>query len=99
MANAHECIREHLSASTIRRTIWSQTPVSMLDGDPDIEDGGDTDWSGYGEELPTSQWSGEGVAKALRLIEASPAASKRADEYADTPRPPLIYDFRGGAGR
>ncbi|MEW9615938.1 hypothetical protein AB3G45_19165 [Shinella sp. S4-D37] len=73
--------------------------LDMLDGDCDLEENGDADWSGYEEELPTRQWSGEGVATALRLIEASPAASKRAGEYADTPRPPLIYDFRGGAGR
>jgi hypothetical protein len=52
----------------------------LLDGDPDFEDGGDSDWSGYEEELPIRQWSGDGVTKALRLIETSLATSKRADE-------------------
>ena len=81
---------------------WIDDAINLLDAmddDADLEENGDADWSGYEEELPTRQWSGDGVAKALRLIEASPAASRRADEYADTPRPPLIYDFRGGAGR
>ncbi len=73
--------------------------LDLMDGDADLEENGDADWSGYEEELPTRHWSGDGVATALRPIEASAAASKRADEYADTPRPPLIYDFRGGAGR
>lgn len=71
----------------------------LLDGDPDFEDGGDADWSGYPEELPTRQWSGAGVSEALRMIAASPAASRRADEYADAPRVPLVYDFRKGGGR
>ena len=80
---------------------WIDDAINLLDAmdDADLEENGDADWSGYEEELPTRQWSGDGVAKALRMIEASPAASRRADEYADTPRPPLIYDFRGGAGR
>ena len=68
--------------------------LDMMDDDPDLEEGGDADWSGYEEELPTRQWSGEGVADALRMIAASPAASRRADEYTDTPRPPLVCDFR-----
>lgn len=68
--------------------------LDLMDGDPDLEDGGDADWSGYEEELPTHQWLGEGVSEALRMVEASPAASRRAGEYADAPRPPLIYDFR-----
>lgn len=97
---------ENFRRSELER--WIDDAINLLDamdgdadfedGDPDFEDNGDADWSGYEEELPTSQWSGDGVAKALRLIDASPAASRRADEYADTPRPPLIYDFRGGAG-
>jgi len=39
--------------------------LDMLDGDPDLEDGGDTesngdeaDFSGYAEELLTCHWSG-----------------------------------------
>ncbi|MEW9613739.1 hypothetical protein AB3G45_07885 [Shinella sp. S4-D37] len=73
--------------------------LDMLDGDPDLEGGGDADWSGYEDELPTRQWSSDGVAEAFRMIAASPAASMRADEYADTPRPPLLHDFRGGVGK
>lgn len=61
--------------------------LDIMDGDPDLEDCGDADWSG------------DGVTEALRMIEASPAASRRADEYADTPRPPLVYDFRGSLRR
>lgn len=91
---------EHFRRAELERHIEELIALlDMLDGDCDLEENGDADWSGYEEELPTRQWSGDGVAKALRLIDASPAASKRADEYADTPRPPLIYDFRGGAGR
>lgn len=91
---------ENFRRSVLERRIEEMIALlDRIDGDPDIEDGGDADWSGYEEELPIRHWSGDGVAKALRLIEASPAASKRADEYADTPRPPLVYDFRGGAGR
>ena len=81
---------------------WIDDAINLLDAmddDADLEENGDADWSGYEEELPTRQWSGDGVAKALRLIDASPAASKRAGEYADRPRPPLIYDFRGGVGK
>ena len=66
------------------------------------EDGGDTeangdeaDFSGYAEELPTHRWSGEGVPEALRMIQDSPQAARRAEEYVDAPRPPLVYDFRG----
>ncbi len=98
---------ENFRRSQLER--WIEDAIDLLDamdgdadfedGDPDFEDNDDADWSGYEEELPTRHWSGEGVAKALRLIEASAAASKRAGEYANTPRPLLIYDFRGGAGR
>jgi hypothetical protein len=91
---------ENFRRSELER--WIDDAINLLDAmddDADLEENGDADWSGYEEELPTRQWSGDGVAKALRLIEASPAASRRADEYADTPVPPLVYDFRGGAGR
>lgn len=91
-----ECFRRAELERHIEELI---TLLDMLDGDCDLEENGDADWSGYEEELPTHQWSGDGVAKALRLIGTLPAASKQADEYTDTPRPPLIYDFRGGAGR
>ena len=91
---------EHFRRAELERHIEELIALlDMLDGDCDLEENGDADWSGYEEELPTRQWSGDGVAKALRLIDASPAASRRAEEYADTPRSPLICDFRGGAGR
>ena len=76
--------------------------LDMLDGDPDLEDGGDTesngdeaDFSGYAEELLTCHWSGDGMAQAHPMIRASPAASQHAGEFAGMPNPPVIYDFRG----
>lgn len=39
--------------------------LDLLDGDPDFEENGDADWSGYEEELPTRQWTGAGVPVAL----------------------------------
>lgn len=91
---------ENFRRSELER--WIDAAIDLLDtmdDDADLEESGDADWSGYAEELPTRRWSGDGVPIALRMIAASPAASKRADEYADSPRLPLIYDFRRGAGR
>lgn len=86
---------ENFRRSELERRIEEMISLlDMMDGDPDLEENGDADWSGYEEELPTRQWSGEGVTDALRMIAASPAASRRAKEYAEKPRPPLVYDFR-----
>lgn len=70
------------------------TLLDLMDVDPDLEEGGDADWSGYEEELPTRRWTGAGVKQAEAMIERNPGAKAKARRYKEAPPIPLVYDFR-----